>query len=138
MLICLQLCWIVFWLEQWNLLNFKLSWVCFEVLWQDRPYNWDQSLKKKPIFEDKLGIIDGTYQNFPKLITRIIMIILLLFYLINLYLTKSAKTDTDISFQECLFCSILIRICVNRANVTHFSDVKNALYVSSAKVKKQV
>lgn len=92
--------------------------------------------KKKPIFEDKLGIIDGTYQNFPKLITRIIMIILLLFYLINLYLTKSAKTD--ISFQECLFCSILIRICVNRANVTHFSDVKNALYVSSAKVKKQV
>lgn len=26
------------------------------------------------------------------------MIILLLFYLINLYLTKSVKTDTDISF----------------------------------------
>ena len=91
MLICLQLCWIVFWLEQWNLLNFKLSWVCFEVLWQDRPYNWDQSLKKKPIFEDKLGIIDGTYQNFPKLITRIIMIILPLFYLINLYFNEKCQ-----------------------------------------------
>lgn len=94
--------------------------------------------KKKPIFEDKLGIIDGTYQNFPKLITRIIMIIPLLFHLINLYLPKSAKTDTDISFQECIFCSILIRICVNRANVKHFSEVRNALYVSSVKVKKQV
>lgn len=137
MLICLQLCWIVFWLEQWNLLNFKLSWVCFEVLWQDRPYNWDQSLKKTYIWR-QVRHNWWYHQNFPKLITRIIMIILLLFYLINLYLTKSAKTDTDISFQECLFCSILIRICVNRANVTHFSDVKNALYVSSAKVKKQV
>ena len=42
--------------------------------------------KKKPIFEDKLGIIDGTYQNFPKLITRIIIIIPLLFNFINLYL----------------------------------------------------
>ena len=95
--------------------------------------------KKKPIFEDKVGIIDSTYQNFPKLITRIIiMIIPLLFYLINLYLPKSAKTDTYISFQECLFCSILIRICVNRANVTHFSEVRNALYVSTVKVKKQV